>query len=132
MNYLLDTSTFIWALSQKEKLSKEVTDTLEDTQNIICVSAVTFWEIALKVSKGELHLSGVSPQQLPDVALQSGFKILPLSVIEGATYHELEPQWNEDPFNGMLRWQATQQNLILISNGTTIRKFNSAGLKVVW
>jgi PIN domain nuclease of toxin-antitoxin system len=121
MKYLLDTATFLWAVSNPEKLSEEVT-------NI----AVTFWEISIKVAKGGLRSGGILPQQLPDVAIQSGFKIIPLSVVEGATYHELEAQWNEDPFNGMLRWQATQQNLVLISNGNTIKKYNSLGLKVVW
>jgi PIN domain nuclease of toxin-antitoxin system len=132
MKYLLDTATFLWAVSNPEKLSEEVTNILEDTQNIIFVSAVTFWEISIKVAKGGLRSGGILPQQLPDVAIQSGFKIIPLSVVEGATYHELEAQWNEDPFNGMLRWQATQQNLVLISNGNTIKKYNSLGLKVVW
>lgn len=132
MKYLLDTQTFLFAVSDTQKLSAEVKQVLEDTSNTIFVSAVTFWEISLKVSKGGLRSGGVLPQQLPDVAVQSGFKIMPLSVTEGATYHQLEAQWNDDPFNGMLRWQATQQNLILISSGKTIKKYNSMGLKVVW
>lgn len=132
MKYLLDTPTFLWAISQPEKLSHEVANVIENSENTIFVSAVTFWEISLKVAKGGLRSGGVTPQQLPDVARQSGFRIIPLSVDEGATYHQLESQWNEDPFNGMLRWQATQQNLILITDGKNIKKYNSQGIKIFW
>ena len=50
MNYLLDTHTFIWTISEKGKLSPAVKQTIEDPLNNIFVSAITFWEISLKFS----------------------------------------------------------------------------------
>ena len=75
MNYLLDTHAFIWAISEKEKLSSIVKRTIEDQYNNIFVSAITFWEISLKFAIGKLDINGVSPEMLPEIALQSGFQL---------------------------------------------------------
>lgn len=48
MKYLLDTHTFIWSILDSSKLSDRVKETIEDSNNEIYVSGISFWEIAIK------------------------------------------------------------------------------------
>jgi PIN domain nuclease of toxin-antitoxin system len=56
MTGLLDTHTFLWAAMRPGKLSPQVRAIILDMTNSICVSAVTFWEVALKFSLGKIEL----------------------------------------------------------------------------
>ena len=50
MKYLIDTHTFIWAISDTDKLSKNALELIKNFDNDVFVSVVSFWEISLKVS----------------------------------------------------------------------------------
>ena len=50
MNYLLDTHVLIWALENNKTLSNEACEVILDGKNMIFVSAVSIWEIAIKKS----------------------------------------------------------------------------------
>ncbi len=133
MNYLLDTHTLIWAVSEKERLSRRVTQTLADPNNTFFVSAITLWEIALKFSNGKLTIEGIMPDELPALSLKTGFKLIPLSQDEGATYHQLfKVSGHKDPFDRMLIWQAIQRNLIFITKDDDLGPYKIAGLKTFW
>ena len=88
MNYLLDTHTLIWSITEKSKLSPLVIQILEDANNSIFVSAVNLWEISLKYSLGKLKLEGVLPEELPKLIHQTGFELISLSADEAATFHQ--------------------------------------------
>ena len=49
--YLLDSHTLIWAIVDDNKLSKKVLEILQDSDTQLFVSAVSFWEIAIKHGK---------------------------------------------------------------------------------
>lgn len=132
MNYLVDTHTLIWAITEKEKLSRLVRQTLENTDNNIFVSAITFWEIALKFSKGKMELQGILADQFPELSLQMGFQLIPLSVDESASYHKLNTTNHKDPFDRMLIWQAIKRNFIFITKDDSIAQYQELGLKTLW
>ena len=132
MNYILDSHVFLWSLLAPNKLSKRVRKILEDSSNNIFISAVTFWEISLKFGLGKLDLNGVSPEELPRLAEQTGFKLLPLFSEESATYHKVEAAWHRDPFDRMLIRQAISKDFILISKDENVALYKSIGLKVEW
>jgi len=132
MNYLLDTHAFIWALSEKSKLSQHVRLTLENPANTIYASAVTFWEISLKFSIGKFNIDGIPPEALPELALQLGFELLSLSADEAANHHKLPLTSHKDPFDRMLIWQAISKKLIFISKDGRLDNYNFSGLKSLW
>lgn len=132
MNCLLDTHTFMWSMTDQKKLSPKVIQTLENTRNTVLVSAISFWEIALKYSIGKLELQGIFPHEFPQFALQAGFGLLPLMPQEAASNHQLKGTWHRDPFDRMLIRQAIQQNMTLISKDEQIRKYRAEGLKTLW
>ncbi|HCN82162.1 MAG TPA: PIN domain nuclease [Sphingobacteriaceae bacterium] len=132
MSYLLDSHTLIWAIMDPGKLSAKVRRILEDTDNRVLVSSVSFWEISLKYSLGKLDLQGIVPEQLPKIIIQIGFELIELLPDEAATYHQLEANWHRDPFDRMLIWQAIQNKMTIISKDSHVASYKSVGLKVIW
>jgi PIN domain nuclease of toxin-antitoxin system len=132
MNYLLDTHTLIWAIKEREKLSPVVIQTLENADNSIFVSAIAFWEIALKFSVGKLELRNILPDEFPEASLQMGFELISLSPNESASSYKLILTDHKDPFDRMLIWQAIQRNLIFITKDDRLERYKIAGLKTLW
>lgn len=132
MNYLLDTHTFIWSILDTKKLSPKARKIIEDPKNLILVSSVNFWEISLKYSLGKLELKGVIPNEMTDLAIETGYELISLSPEETASYHNLEGDWHKDPFDRMLIWQAIQRELILISKDKAMKNYQEDGLDTVW
>jgi PIN domain nuclease of toxin-antitoxin system len=132
MNYLLDTHTLIWALQDRKQLSGKVTQALENPDNAIFVSAITFWEIALKFSIGKLDLVNILPDEFPRASLQTGFQLIPLLPDESASHYKLPLTNHKDPFDRMLIWQAIERNLIFISKDNRLEPYKTVGLKTLW
>jgi len=133
MSYLLDTHTFLWALTDERKLSTSARNIIEDVNNEIFVNAVSFWEVSLKQALGKIDITGFLPEELPGLAIKSGFSLSPLLPDVAATYHRL-PLFDQhkDPFDKMLIWQAIKQELTLISKDRNMTQYKSAGLKLLW
>ena len=132
MKYLLDTHTFIWALSDLKKLPALVRSIIDDRENTIFVSSITFWEIAIKVRRGRLSPIGLPNETTVEAAESMGFLPIPLLPEEAASSKELTEDTHFDPFDRMLVWQAIKRNLTLISRDTEFSKFAPDGLKILW
>ncbi|MCF0073868.1 type II toxin-antitoxin system VapC family toxin [Dyadobacter sp. CY261] len=132
MTYLLDTHTLIWTLTKSVKLSDNVRSILQDRSNEIVVSALSFWEIAIKRSVQKLDLEGGTPEDFVLATLEADFRILPLSIDHCSSCYKLLATHHKDPFDRMLIWQALHQECSLISIDRDIRKYVSEGLRVVW
>ena len=63
MKLLLDTHTFLWALSEPNRLSKKQIAAMEDPTNKVYVSSISITEIAIKASLGKLEL-GFDPIEI--------------------------------------------------------------------
>lgn len=132
MSYLLDTHALLWAFFEPDRLEKKGIEIISNPQLTVFVSVVTFWELSLKYSTGKLDLSGVSPEQFPDLTRQSGFEILQLADYEAATFHRLPRLAHKDPFDRLLIWQSISRKLTLISHDRSFKEYASTGLKIIW
>lgn len=132
MNYLLDTHTFLWAVTSVNNLSENARRILTDMSNDIYVSAVSFWEISLKFSIGKLSLKNISPEDFYRLAIETGFILKDLTSVEASSYHILNANWHTDPFDKMLIWQAIRNEFTLISKDQEFIKYESVGLKTIW
>ena len=132
MNYLLDTHVLLWAINDETKLSTKAKETLDNTENSVYVSAISFWEISVKFSLGKLKLKGFTPDDLTELSIQIGFKLLPLLHDECATYHHLINTIHRDPFDRILIWQAIKGNYTLITKDSKASLYNTSGLKSIW
>lgn len=115
MKCLLDTHIFLWVTILPRKLPTKIKKLLLDPDNTKIVSAVSFWEISLKYNLGKLDLKGVLPDQLPEVARQSGLEVLNLEAETAASFYMQSKLKGKDPFDRMLSWQAQTNECVLLT-----------------
>lgn len=133
MKLLLDTHALLWSIIEPGRLSPVAHAAITDPTAQVAVSAVSFWEIAIKSNLGKLTLSGATPEMLVDAAQQQGFDLLPLDPRLAASFTRLplDPQ-HRDPFDRMLVWQALSLGYTLVSRDRKISTNQLAGLRVLW
>lgn len=132
MNLLFDTHAFLWAMMEHGKLSAMVRKELLDPENVVFVSAVTFWEIGMKHALGKLELDGVAPSELPDIAVRRmGCRLAGLDAETAARFGEI-PKLHGDPFDRMLILQAVSMGYHLVSADRQFVKYLPHGLKLLW
>lgn len=133
MKYLIDTHVFIWALMNPEKLSKKIYEIIEDEENEVYLSPISFWEIAIKYQAGKLNMGRINPLHLPHIAEQFDFSILtpePYDYVSVATVPKKDN--HHDPFDRLLIQQAIRHNLVLISKDEKFRQYEENGLQLMW
>src|SRR5688500_2782844 len=105
MKYFLDTHYLLWSIGKSSRLPKKIKEFITDPKNEILISSISLWEISLKSAIGKLHITGFSPEDLPDICTKLDFQIEVLSEKESSTYHLLKGNYHKDPFDRMLIWQ---------------------------
>lgn len=119
MNLLLDTHVFLWAVDDAPQLSPIARAAITDGNNLIFVSAVTAWEIAIKKAIGKLTL----PQgnYLDELRVH---RFTPLDITtEHALAVERLPHYHNDPFDRLLITQAQLEKLVLVTADSRIKQY---------
>jgi PIN domain nuclease of toxin-antitoxin system len=116
MNYLIDTQILIWYQLNSEKLSSSAYALLNNSGNVIYVSPVSFFEIAIKQKLGKIPEFDLSIAELNDLVVQDGFTLLDLRIQHIAAYADV-PLLTEhrDPFDRLLLATALSENIPIIS-----------------
>ena len=124
MKLLLDTRTFLWALSEPNRLSKKQIAAMEDPTNKVYVSSISITEITIKASLGKLELS-FDPI---DAAERSGFEMLDFSAKDALLLKDL-PFHHRDPFDRMLITQAISRKLIFVTQDSLMDLYDCRTLR---
>ena len=74
MKLLLDTSAFLWWISDHASLSQRARDLISDGNHEVWFSAVSSWEIVIKTGLGRLQLPENAERFLPNKLALTGFK----------------------------------------------------------
>ena len=122
MKYLLDTSTAIWALGDKAKLSKRAMMIIDDVSISLCVSIVSAWEIAIKVSIGKLDFVGGSASFLNEMRI-NGIELLSIKDVH-LEYVEGLPFIHRDPFDRLIIATAKADTLTIITSDDNIQNYD--------
>lgn len=133
MKYLIDTHVFIWSLMNTKKISKKVFDILENTENEVYISPISFWEMAIKYQNKKLDLQGINILHLPHIAEQFNFTLLspdPYDYVSISTVPQKEN--HHDSFDRMLIQQAIRNNLVLLSADEKFPQYEENGLQLMW
>jgi PIN domain nuclease of toxin-antitoxin system len=131
--YLLDTHVLIWAVVDDDKLSKPVLKILQNNDSQLFVSAVSFWEIAIKHGKGKLYFENFQIQNIPDYCRRLGIEQIPLMPDEAINYSNLPFYENhKDPFDRMLIYQCIRGNYTLVSKDDKMKFYENDGLECIW
>ena len=109
---LLDTHAFLWWLAESPKLTREARIAIADATALVHISAVTVWEITIKVQLDRLD---PGTERIDQEIAANGFTELPISAYHALVAGKLPPHHN-DPFDRMLIAQAQVENLVVITH----------------
>ena len=129
MNCLLDTSPYIWLIDDNTRLSKNAKAVIENSENKIYLSTISFWEIVIKRSLGKLAFEPTLDQMYQDVQTLD-IALLSLEMHHLKTLETLEYRAkHKDPFDRVIISQAMAENLSIISADS---KFSDYPVPLVW
>ena len=129
VKYLLDTHAFLWWIGDDPSLSSAAREVIADGSNEIYLSAVSVWEIAIKVRAGRLDIfSGDLEQFVERHVRENSFLPLPVTLAHSAKIHTLSNH-HRDPFDQMLVAQSLSEGFPMISVDKMIHSYD---VDVVW
>ena len=113
MRLLLDTHTFLWAISDDPRLGAHSRDLITTAASGVLLSHVSIWEIAIKhaLTRSDMPLSAAQAIQWAE---DCGFDLLPLELPHLLTLEQL-PLHHRDPFDRLLVAQSIRESLTLLS-----------------
>ncbi len=113
MDYLIDTHVLIWTLEGDPRVSQNALAVLQNPDNDVSISIVSFWEIAIKLSIKKLQIS-----QPLEVVIQKteevGINTLPLHTKYILQVENL-PFYHRDPFDRLIIASAISEEIPIIS-----------------
>jgi PIN domain nuclease of toxin-antitoxin system len=125
---LLDTCTLIWATLSPSSLSREARETIADEGNTILVSAVSAWEIAVKVRLGKVPGAEKLERGYLDVVEDAGYTLLAIDTESALRAGRLVAD-HKDPFDRMIAAQALGLDIPVLSPDSLLDQF---GVRRVW
>ena len=129
MKYLIDTHILIWLAVSPEKISKNILEIIENPLNDICVSTVSLWEIAIKLSIKKLDLQGLEIADLVQICEEQDIHIVQLPVSAVKQYRTLPIKENHrDPFDRALIALCISDGYVFLSHDTKIAQYETDGL----
>jgi PIN domain nuclease of toxin-antitoxin system len=128
VNVILDTHTFLWAVTDDRRLSGTARAVIADGANQVFLSAASMWEIVLKAGAGKLHLTGGAARFLEYEIRRNRLSPLPIQPAHVLRMTSL-PAIHKDPFDRLLIAQAQVENLPLITSDAEITRYP---VQVIW
>ena len=116
---LLDTHTFLWAISDPARIPAVQRDHIESLANTVYVSAVSVAEIMIKASIGKLRVDFDPNEQI----IEAGFEPLDFSGRDAIRLGSL-PFHHRDPFDRMLISQALERHLRVVTQDPAFKQYD--------
>jgi len=120
IKFLLDTNVVIW-LSKDDPRINQIKSLLISDETQVFISAVSWWEIAIKIRTGKLQ---IDLNMLRFLAKNHNYLELPMSSEYMRAYLEL-PNLHKDPFDHMLLAQAITCPMRLITGDSRLAEYSS-------
>ncbi len=124
---LLDTHAVLWWATASKKLSRKAAAAISSRANEPFLSAVSAWEIAVKLRKGTLKLPRHIATEIPRLPERLGFSILEISW----AHADRAASWDaghRDPFDRILAAQSEIENIPLITCDPAFLEFSTETL----
>jgi PIN domain nuclease of toxin-antitoxin system len=122
LRLLLDTHVWLWWQMAPGRIARPVHGAISDEKSEVFLSAVSSWEMAIKIAAGKLQLPRPLDEMVPEALLADRMQTLPL-----LHHHSFElaslPMHHRDPFDRMLVAQARREGLTLVTADPMFRRY---------
>jgi len=122
MKYLMDTSVLIHSLISRPKLNHRALELLADNTAELYLSAVSSWEITIKVGTGKLVLPEKSAEFVSRAMRLMSLKPLDITHPHALAVEAL-PNHHPDPFDRLLIAQALAEKLTLLTADRVFQQY---------
>jgi PIN domain nuclease of toxin-antitoxin system len=127
MRALLDTHTFLWAISENKRLSRRAGQIFTGPSDL-WLSVASIWEILIKVQIGKMLLPKPAGSYIVKKMTENKIEILPITLDHVLRIETLPPH-HSDPFDRMLIAQSMEEKLPLLTGD---RVFGNYPVEVIW
>ena len=121
MRLLLDTRIIIWWSTGSPTLGRRAGDLICAGDSRLFVSAVSWWELAVKTSIGRLHFDFAAVREELE---RREVTMLPITMAHAETAAALK-RLHRDPFDHMLVAQAIDESLVLLTRDVHLKLYGS-------
>jgi PIN domain nuclease of toxin-antitoxin system len=128
MKYLLDTHAFLWFVTDDRRISPKARKIIKDKSNEIYFSAVSAWEMSIKIRLGRLTIEGDLEPFIVKQLAENSFTALSITIFH-SIYTSKLPEIHKDPFDRMIIAQSITENMALLSKDKNIKKYK---VPLVW
>tara|TARA_Y100001980_G_C14556908_1_gene353297 strand:+ start:56305 stop:56682 length:378 start_codon:yes stop_codon:yes gene_type:complete len=119
MRLLLDTHILIWSLVSPHKVQDPIKRLMEDGENSLFVSSITFYEIEVKRQIGKLSFK----MDFNELLERKFFSVMDFNHHHALYTGEL-PLIHRDPFDRILIAQSVVENMPLVTADEVIHQYN--------
>ncbi|THB82698.1 type II toxin-antitoxin system VapC family toxin [Pantoea allii] len=131
MDYLLDTNVLIFMGYRPDKLTDEVREILEDTDNRLFFSAASIWEVVIKSGLNKPDFDVKDPVLFRDRLFQAGLLEIPVKSEHTLVVADLPERLHKDPFDRLIVAQARHSRMALITSDSKLIEFVSDYITVI-
>jgi PIN domain nuclease of toxin-antitoxin system len=127
-SYLIDTHILLWMVYDHEKLTSKQKKLLTSTNNVLYLSEISLFEIAIKKSIGKLS-TYITMGDLYQAIEQLSINLLHLDSPYLLIYEQLlTTKQHKDPFDRLIIATAIAENLSIITNDSKFAIYETKGL----
>jgi PIN domain nuclease of toxin-antitoxin system len=123
LSILIDTNVFLWLAGIEGRLSEKAKAFLDDSDEMLFLSAASAWEIAIKWSKGRLTLPAEPAPFINEVVSVAELSKLSITIRDSCAVSNL-PRHHKDPFDRLLVAQAQIHGLRLLTADPTLERYD--------
>jgi PIN domain nuclease of toxin-antitoxin system len=127
MKALLDTHTFLWAITEDSRLSPRARQVFTANSSL-WLSVVSVWEILIKVRTGKLTLPEPTGPYLVKELTKNQIEILPLNLDHVLRIEKMQLH-HRDPFDRVLIAQSLEESLPIVTSNPQFEKYP---VELIW
>lgn len=127
MKALLDTHTFLWAISGSAKLSHRA-ERIFVGPNDLWLSVASIWEILIKVRIGKIQLPTPTGPYLVKKLAENRIEALPVT-LDHVLRVETLPMHHSDPFDRILIAQSIEEGWPVVTSDSWFEHYS---VQVLW
>lgn len=125
MRVLLDPHVFIWWITDDPQLSLAARQIIENTDNILYLSAASGWEIVINARLGKLDLPDDALEYVSEQIALNAIQVLPIELSHVLQVYTL-PGHHRDPFDRLLEAQSQVEQLPILTIDPLIARYSVA------